>query len=132
MGNLGNEKINLAYVDDEEHLLIIIKELLENFVDEDKLNLKLYDSGLKCLEDFSKMEAPADFTVVTDINMPSMTGIELMEKLKAMNSGIPVYICSAFDHHNYKKQAKSLGAEGFFTKPIDVSELLGQIFPALA
>ena len=69
-------------------------------------------------------EDPPDVVYVfSDINMPGMSGLQLLELIKEEHPQIKVSMISAYgDADNYNK-AKSSGAEGFFTKPIDFKDL---------
>ncbi len=61
--------------------------------------------------------------VITDIMMPKMTGLELIESLKKNNYKSNYIVLSAFQEFKYVKKAMSMGAENYITKPIDTEEL---------
>jgi YesN/AraC family two-component response regulator len=61
--------------------------------------------------------------VFSDINMPGMSGLEMLEIVKSRFPHIQVSMISAYaDAENYNKAMKS-GAKGFFTKPVDFESL---------
>jgi len=65
--------------------------------------------------------------VFSDINMPGMTGLELLDQVKSRFPSINVSMISAYgDSDNYNK-AKESGAKEFFTKPIDFNSLKQEI-----
>jgi len=65
--------------------------------------------------------------IFSDINMPGMTGLELLDIVKERYPNIKVSMISAYgDEQNYKKAINS-GAKEFFTKPIDFKSLKEEI-----
>jgi YesN/AraC family two-component response regulator len=65
--------------------------------------------------------------IFSDINMPGMTGLELLDKVKARFPQIKISMISAYgDAENYNKAINS-GAKEFFTKPIDFNSLKAEI-----
>ena len=68
--------------------------------------------------------------VVTDINMPGMDGLEMIERMLAAQPGLPFIINSAYD--SYKDSFRSWSAEAFVSKSSDLSELKLRIQQVLA
>jgi CheY-like chemotaxis protein len=66
-------------------------------------------------------EAPE--LVVTDICMPSRTGLELLAELRKTESRIPVILITAFGDDAVHERARDLGAIAVFDKPFDVDDL---------
>lgn len=84
-------------------------------------------SGEEALRLLAKEDSPEVVYVFSDINMPGMTGFELLEKIKSRFSNTRVSIVSAYgDRGNYEKAIKS-GAKGFFSKPVDFESLKQEI-----
>ncbi|MDI1447581.1 sigma-54 dependent transcriptional regulator [Polyangium sp. 6x1] len=67
-------------------------------------------------------ERPPD-VVVTDLKMPRMDGLELLQKLRATYPGVPVIMVTAFGEVSTAVQAMRSGADDFITKPIDFDAL---------
>lgn len=61
--------------------------------------------------------------VITDIMMPKMTGLELIENLINSNYQTNFIVLSAFQEFEYAKKAISMGAQNYILKPIDTEEL---------
>lgn len=61
--------------------------------------------------------------VISDIKMPDISGIELLKKIKTLNSGIPVIMITAYASANDAVEAMKLGAEDYITKPFNLDEL---------
>ena len=65
--------------------------------------------------------------ILSDINMPGMTGLELLPKAKAARPDVPVIMITAYGDADTKRKALEDGAEALFTKPIDFGALRGEI-----
>lgn len=65
--------------------------------------------------------------ILSDINMPGMTGLEMLPKVKAMRPDVPVLMITAYGDPETKRRALEGGAEGLLTKPIDFEALRGEI-----
>jgi diguanylate cyclase (GGDEF)-like protein len=61
--------------------------------------------------------------VLTDINMPIMSGLDMAEKIKLIDKNQPILIMSAFDEKNILLSAINMGIDGFIVKPVDMIEL---------
>jgi FixJ family two-component response regulator len=71
-------------------------------------------------EAFLKSEQLLDTScLITDVQMPGMSGIELRALLKSKGHGIPVIVITAFPDERLRKRAMQLGAVSFLTKPFD-------------
>ena len=57
--------------------------------------------------------------ILSDINMPGMTGLEMLPKAKAARPDVPVIMITAYGDAETKRKALEGGAEALFTKPID-------------
>ena len=57
--------------------------------------------------------------ILSDINMPGMTGLEMLPKVKALRPDVPVIMITAYGDPETKRKAMESGAEGLLTKPID-------------
>jgi CheY-like chemotaxis protein len=65
--------------------------------------------------------------ILSDINMPGMTGLEMLPKVKALRPDVPVIMITAYGDAETKRKALEGGAEGLLTKPIDFELLRGEI-----
>ena len=65
--------------------------------------------------------------ILSDINMPGMSGLELLPKAKAARPDVPVIMIIAYGDAETKRKALESGADGLFTKPIDFVSLRGEI-----
>ena len=65
--------------------------------------------------------------ILSDINMPGMTGLEMLPKVKEIRPDVPVIMITAYGDADTKRKAIEGGAEGLLTKPIDFTLLREEI-----
>ena len=65
--------------------------------------------------------------ILSDINMPGMSGLELLPKAKALRPDVPIIMITAYGDAETKRQALERGAEALLTKPIDFGMLRREI-----
>jgi DNA-binding response OmpR family regulator len=65
--------------------------------------------------------------ILFDINMPGMSGLELLPKAKALRPDVPIIMITAFGDAETRRKALENGAEALLTKPIDSGALRGEI-----
>lgn len=108
----------LLIVDDEQSM----RELLEHVLAREGYHVETAENGRVALERMK--EYPFDL-VISDIQMPDMTGIELLEQVRATSPETVVIMITAFATVDTARQAFKLGAEDFIIKDsgFDVDEL---------
>src|SRR5271157_1697084 len=65
--------------------------------------------------------------ILSDINMPGMSGLELLPKAKALRPDVPIIMITAYGDAETKRKAQENGAEALLTKPIDFATLRSEI-----
>ena len=65
--------------------------------------------------------------VLSDINMPGMSGLEMLPKVRELRPDVPVIMITAYGDPDTKRKAIEGGASGLLTKPIDFTLLRGEI-----
>lgn len=114
-------------VDDERDVEMLFRQKFRKEVKEGLLELEFAFSGTEALELLRNKQPPDVVYIFSDINMPGMTGFELLEEVKAQFPQIRVSMISAYgDTENYDRAINS-GAKEFFTKPIDFDSLKGEL-----
>ncbi|OQY11580.1 MAG: hypothetical protein B6I31_04640 [Desulfobacteraceae bacterium 4572_19] len=116
----GTEHILLT--DDEESILIMIKKMLE------RLGYKVtsYTNSIEALDSFRV--APEKFDmVITDMQMPNMTGDKFAAELIKIRPDIPILLCTGFSETMSEEKAISLGINGFLLKPMIMKDLSQKI-----
>ena len=119
--------MRILVVDDEKDVELLFKQKFRKEVKNKKLDLVFAFSGQEALELLGTNDPPKVVYIFSDINMPGMTGLELLDIVRERYPNIKVSMISAYgDQQNYEKAIQS-GAKEFFTKPIDFDSLKKEI-----
>jgi CheY-like chemotaxis protein len=110
-------------VDDEEDARLLFKQRFRKELKEGKMEFIFCASGQEALDELTSDEAPHILVILSDINMPGMSGIELLKILKKKYPAIHVIMITAYGDELTYKLAMENGADGFVNKPIDFEEL---------
>lgn len=113
---MSNE-YNLLFVDDDP----TAGELLQRFCEGTAYNGHVHCDPVAALDHFRQLGADV---IITDLQMPGMTGIELLDEIRKLDSEVPVIIITAHSTLNNAIEALRLGASDFLKKPFDMEELL--------
>ena len=116
---------NILIVDDEKNYPTIIGELLQ----EEGYTSLTASSGMEALDILSTELIDL---VLTDVNMPGMSGIQLLEKIKEINPDIPVIIMTAYGSVEKAVEAMHKGAYTFILKPFENQALIAHIAKAIS
>jgi two-component system, NtrC family, response regulator len=115
----------ILIVDDEKNYPLILSAILE---DEGYETLAA-NSGSEALEKLSSSDVDL---VLTDMKMPSMDGIELLEKIKTIDSELPVIMMTAYGTVEKAVEAMQKGAYNYILKPFDNDSLVLYVNKAIA
>ena len=94
---------------------------------EGRFTMEFAQSGDVALQRITDAAGVSLILILTDINMPGMTGLELLPKAKAARPDVPVIMITAYGDAETKQKALERGAEALFTKPIDFGALRSEI-----
>ncbi|MEN8139811.1 MAG: sigma-54 dependent transcriptional regulator [Thermodesulfobacteriota bacterium] len=114
----------LLVVDDEPNYLIILEELLQ----EEGFEVFTAENGQKALQIIADTDLDL---LLTDMQMPGMNGMELLQASKELNSQLPVIMMTAYGEVANAVAAMQAGAFNFLTKPFNNDELLANINKAI-
>ncbi len=119
--------MKILVVDDEKDVEMLFKQKFRKEIRANKVEMVFAFSGLDALKILGDTEPPDVMYIFSDINMPGMSGLELLHQVKTKYPTIKVSMISAYgDSDNYNKAIAS-GAKEFFTKPIDFNSLKDEI-----
>ncbi|MEO1923430.1 MAG: diguanylate cyclase [Nautiliaceae bacterium] len=112
--------LTVLYVEDDKDARECMKMLLEEHVK------CVYDAkdGVEGLEKYKKFSPDL---VISDINMPRMNGLDMIEKIKEINEEQNILILSAYDDKEKLLRAIKIGVNDFIIKPINFDKLLNKI-----
>jgi DNA-binding response OmpR family regulator len=114
----------ILIVDDEQIIHVSLKRILGR-------QCHQVDAVLEAPEALRHLSSQAYDLVITDLMMPEMNGIQLMEKIQAMDLDVPVLMITGYPTVTTALQALRLGAVDYVAKPFTRSELLGPVNRAL-
>jgi len=114
-------------VDDERDVEMLFRQKFRKEIRSGLIELEFAFSGQDALDRLQNTQPPDVMYIFSDINMPGMSGLEMLEKVKTEFPQIQVSMISAYgDDENYDRALKS-GAKEFFTKPIDFETLKQEV-----
>ncbi len=114
------EKPSILIVDDDES----IRRSLSLILKRKGYTTELAGTGRETLE---KAQKRFFNVVLLDIKLPDMEGIELLTFLKQMQPGTVIFIVTAYASLETTTQALKIGASAYFTKPLDMDEILDKL-----
>lgn len=119
--------MKILVVDDERDVEDLFRQKFRKEIRSRGLELLFAFSGKEALEILERENPPQVVSVFSDINMPGMSGLEMLGIIKSRFPELRVSMISAYgDADNYQKAMNS-GAKGFFTKPVDFDSLRREI-----
>lgn len=114
-------------VDDEPDVEFLFVQRFRRETRKGLVDLLFANSGEEALQ--MLREANLDVVLVlSDINMPGMTGLELLRAIKSDFPDLRVLMVTAYDDAALQEEAFTHGAEGYLTKPLDFSDLKREVF----
>ncbi|WP_310599233.1 PAS domain S-box protein [Desulfobulbus sp.] len=113
---------NILVVDDEPPITFFLVQVLEHLGYKVQACLSSEDA----LKAFLKRWNAFDL-IITDMGMPGMTGLELAEKIKAVNPDVPIMLCTGFSEHVTAENYRQMGLAGFVAKPFNAEHLAKEV-----
>jgi CheY-like chemotaxis protein len=117
----------ILVVDDEPDVEVLFRQQFRHDLRGGRFTMEFAQSGQSALERLVEAEGVSIILILSDINMPGMTGLELLPKAKAARPDVPIIMITAYGDADTKRKALENGAEGLFTKPIDFGALRSEI-----
>ena len=119
--------MRILVVDDEKDVEILFRQKFRKELKSKSLELVFAFSGQEALEFLEKNIPPKVMYIFSDINMPGMTGLELLDIVKQRFPQIKVSMISAYGDKDNHDKAMASGAKEFFTKPINFDSLKEEV-----
>jgi CheY-like chemotaxis protein len=117
----------ILVVDDEPDVEILFRQQFRRDLRAGRFTMEFAQSGAGALEKIGNAGDASLILILSDINMPGMTGLELLPKAKALRPDVPVIMITAYGDADTKRKALERGAEALLTKPIDFLALRSEI-----
>jgi CheY-like chemotaxis protein len=120
-------KLLILVVDDEPDVEELFRQQFRRDLRAERFNMEFAQSAAAALQAIADASGVSLILILSDINMPGMSGLELLPKAKALRPDVPVIMITAYGDAETKRKALENGAEAFLTKPIDFTVLRSEI-----
>jgi CheY-like chemotaxis protein len=117
----------ILVVDDEPDVEALFRQQFRRELRADRFAMEFAQSAPIALERIADAGDRSLILVLSDINMPGMSGLELLPQAKAMRPDVPIIMITAYGDPETKRRALENGAEALLTKPIDFGTLRTEI-----
>jgi CheY-like chemotaxis protein len=124
--------ILVLVVDDEPDVEALFRQQFRRDLRAQRFVIDFANSAAEALARIASTIGQSLILILSDINMPGMTGLEMLPKVKEMRPEVPVIMITAYGDAETKRKALEGGAEGLLTKPIDFTLLREEIDQRLA
>ncbi len=120
-------KLLILVVDDEPDVELLFRQQFRHDLRAGRFTMEFAPSGPAALQRIADAAGVSIILILSDINMPGMSGLELLPKAKALRPDVPVIMITAYGDADTKRKALENGAEALLTKPIDFGTLRSEI-----
>jgi CheY-like chemotaxis protein len=117
----------ILVVDDEPDVEVLFRQQFRRDLRADRFTMEFAQSAQSALQSITEAGDRSLILILSDINMPGMSGLELLLKAKAMRPEVPIIMITAYGDAETKRKALENGAEALLTKPIDFGTLRSEI-----
>lgn len=114
--------MNIIIVDDEEIIRLGLERIISR-MDLDVNVIGSYGNGMDALNRIMKLSPGELDCLITDIKMPMMDGLRLIEHVRGKMEWTPIVVLSGFSEFEYARQALRFGVMDYLLKPIDKTQL---------
>jgi CheY-like chemotaxis protein len=117
----------ILVVDDEPDVELLFRQQFRRDLRIGRFAMEFAQSGQGALQRITDGSTSSLILILSDINMPGMSGLELLPKAKAARPDVPVIMITAYGDADTKHKALASGADAFLTKPIDFAIVRDEI-----
>jgi CheY-like chemotaxis protein len=117
----------ILVVDDEPDVEILFRQQFRRDLRVGRFTMDFAQSAAEALQKIVNAGDASLILILSDINMPGMTGLELLPKAKSLRPDVPVIMITAYGDAETKRKALEAGADTLLTKPIDFLMLRSEI-----
>ena len=109
----------ILVVDDEPDVEFLFRQQFRRDLRAGRFQMEFVPSAVAALQRAVEVREPPLILILSDINMPGMSGLEMLPKLRAERPDVPVFMITAYSDAETRRKAIERGAVGLLTKPID-------------
>ena len=117
----------ILVVDDETDMEALFRQQFRRELKAGRFDMAFAASALQALVAIETAGGSDLILLLSDINMPGMSGLELLPKVKAKYPTLPVIMITAYGDAETRRKAREGGADGLMSKPIDFAVLRADI-----
>jgi CheY-like chemotaxis protein len=117
----------ILVVDDEPDVEVLFRQHFRRDLRAARFAMDFAPSASAALQRIADASEQSLILILSDINMPGMSGLELLPKAKAMRPDVPIIMITAYGDAETKRKVLESGAEALLTKPIDFGTLRSEI-----
>ena len=117
----------ILVVDDEPDIEPLFRQRFRQDLRTGRFTMDFAPGAERALEIVVGSEAVSLILVLSDINMPGMSGLDLLPRVKAARPDVPVIMVTAYGDDERRQTARAFGAAEFVTKPVDFDLLKQQL-----
>jgi CheY-like chemotaxis protein len=119
--------VSILVVDDESDVVTLFRQQFRRETRAGTYVMHFAASGEEALERLTDGIEPDLIVVLSDINMPGMDGLALLQEIKTRRPDMPVMMVTAYGDDERRRLADEYGAMEFITKPVDFDLLKQQL-----
>jgi CheY-like chemotaxis protein len=117
----------ILVVDDEPDVEVLFRQQFRRDLRGGRFTMEFAQSAPIALQRLNDAGDRSLILILSDINMPGMSGLELLPKARATRPDVPIIMITAYGDAETKRKALEGGAEALLTKPIDFATLRNEI-----
>lgn len=117
----------ILVVDDEPDIELLFRQQFRRDLRTGRFTMEFARTAAAALQRIADTADATLILILSDINMPGMSGLELLSKARAVRPDVPVIMITAYGDADTRRRALESGAEAILTKPIDFASLRGEI-----
>ena len=119
--------VYILVVDDEPDIEVLFRQQFRRELRAGYFQMEFALSATAALARAVDIGPPTLILILSDINMPGMSGLEMLSKVRAQRPDVPVIMITAYGDAETRRKVIERGAVGFLTKPIDFATLRREI-----
>lgn len=117
----------IMVVDDEPDIQMLFEQRFRKEIRSGAISFRFAFSGDEAMEVLNSTAGTDLVLILSDINMPGMSGLELLREIKHCRPALPVFMITAYDDQEKYREAMDCGANEYLAKPLDFGELREKI-----
>ena len=117
----------ILVVDDEPDVAELFRQQFRKELRMSRFVMEFAQSAPEALARVGAAETARLILILSDVNMPGMSGLEMLPRAREARPDVPVLMITAYGDPDTRRKAIEGGAAGLFTKPIDFPQLRGEI-----